>query len=167
MLDCSIAIDAHGNAKIVFFDSTRGRWQNRKGCLPPEHRSKTGNSPTSGTTDSRTDIFQLGLTLWLLAEHECYQAKPIFCIRAGYRSVLGRNCPVHGNPITLPPLSSDIPPYFQKIIDICRSQNPEDKLSAARLLDLFPEEAASTTTTIVHGPDESFHLQQTSGGASS
>ncbi|KAJ5333889.1 uncharacterized protein N7506_007672 [Penicillium brevicompactum] len=111
----NIVVDAADNAKIIDI--------NRRGCPvgwePPEIAAKIeSNQRISMYIGVKTDLFQLGMTLWALAMEDDEperQPRPLF-------------------------LSEDakVPDYYRRIVQICLSPNPRHRLSAKELLALFP-----------------------------
>ncbi|KAK2807222.1 hypothetical protein FQN50_005509 [Emmonsiellopsis sp. PD_5] len=111
----NIVVDAHDNAKIIDI--------NRRGCPvgwePPEFTAKINNKQRiSMFIGVKSDLYQLGMTLWALAMVED---------DPGRRKA----------PYTIP-AEMDIPDYFRNIVDICLSSRPQDRLSAKELLTLLP-----------------------------
>ncbi|KAI9374049.1 hypothetical protein BJX61DRAFT_532714 [Aspergillus egyptiacus] len=111
----NIVVDANDNAKIIDI--------NRRGCPvgwePPEIADKIeSNQRISMYIGVKTDLFQLGMTLWALAMEEDEperQRRPF---------VLDEELPV--------------PDYYRRIVSICLSPTPRHRLSAKELLSLFP-----------------------------
>lgn len=111
----NIVLDANDNAKIIDI--------NRRGCPvgwePPEIVAKLESKQRiSMYIGVKTDLFQLGMTLWALAmendepEREC-------------------------RPLTISP-HVDVPDYYRELVSRCLSQYPQERLSAKELLTLFP-----------------------------
>ena len=114
------------------------------GYYPPVLRHYQEVSPTtdqSQTPDITTkfDIYQLGLILWLLAENNPQTRESTMCIRERYDTNQRLNdAKPHADPITLPPLPSHIPRYFQDIVAACHTARPERRPTARELLEKFP-----------------------------
>ncbi|KAJ5972961.1 uncharacterized protein N7479_002879 [Penicillium vulpinum] len=111
----NIVVDADDNAKIIDI--------NRRGCPvgwePPEIAAKIeSNQRISMYIGVKTDLFQLGMTLWALAMEEDEPERQPRPLR----------------------LSDDakIPDYYRRIVDICLSPTPRHRLSAKELLAMFP-----------------------------
>ncbi|CAG7959897.1 unnamed protein product [Penicillium olsonii] len=112
----NIVVDAADNAKIIDI--------NRRGCPvgwePPEIAAKIeSNQRISMYIGVKTDLFQLGMTLWALAMEDDEperQPRPLY-------------------------LSEDakVPDYYRRIVQICLSPNPRHRLSAKELLAMFPQ----------------------------
>lgn len=128
----NIVLDAHDNAKIIDI--------NRRGCPvgwePPEIVAKLESKQRiSMYIGVKTDIFQLGMTLWALATENDEPE---------------RQC----RPLTLGD-DIDVPEYYKELVAICMHPRPQSRLSAKELLDVFPRpslEAPLTTTIHPHGP---------------
>ncbi|KAJ5437516.1 hypothetical protein N7445_006060 [Penicillium cf. griseofulvum] len=111
----NIVVDADDNAKIIDI--------NRRGCPvgwePPEIAAKIeSNQRISMYIGVKTDLFQLGMTLWALAMEEDEPERQPRPLRLGD--------------------DAKIPDYYRRIVDICLSPTPRHRLSAKELLSLFP-----------------------------
>ncbi|KAF3033737.1 hypothetical protein E8E12_001964 [Didymella heteroderae] len=114
----NIVIDGDDNAKIIDI--------NRRGCPvgwePPElARLIESGQRISIYIGVKSDLFQLGMVLWALAEQQDEperQERPL--IRTLKRQ-------------------PNIPEYFKDIVRACLSDRPRDRLSAKALLTMFPE----------------------------
>ena len=109
----NIVVDGDNNAKIIDI--------NRRGCPigwePPEIADKImTHQRISMYIGQKSDLFQLGMTLWALAMDEDEPER-------------------HDPPLIL--TRPDIPEWFKNITSICLSQKPRDRLSAKELLTLF------------------------------
>lgn len=129
----NIVVDADDNALIIDI--------NRRGCPvgwePPEIAQKIeSNQRISMYIGVKTDLYQLGMTLWALAMQEDEperQPRPLF---------LG--------------FDVDVPDYYRRLVDICLSPMPRHRLSAKELLSffpsyLFPQSTARFRTTVPIG----------------
>ena len=117
---------------------------------PPEflyHRDmpKTVEEADCPYVTSKTDIFHLGMILWLLAENKAETHASPVCRRMGCdgRRNNGRNdgnlCNLsHAEPIALPSLPRSIPKYFRDIVDACRREDPSTRPAAREILGMFP-----------------------------
>lgn len=111
----NIVVDVQDNAFIIDI--------NRRGCPvgwePPEIAQKIeSNQRISMYIGVKTDLYQLGMTLWALAMQEDEperQPRPLY---------LG--------------FDVDVPDYYRRIVDICLSPMPRHRLSAKELLSFFP-----------------------------
>ncbi|KAJ5974464.1 hypothetical protein N7481_011674 [Penicillium waksmanii] len=111
----NIVVDADDKAFIIDI--------NRRGCPvgwePPEIAQKIeSNQRISMYIGVKTDLYQLGMTLWALAMQEDEperQPRPLF---------LG--------------FDVDVPDYYRRIVDICLSPMPRHRISAKELLSFFP-----------------------------
>ncbi|OJJ01487.1 hypothetical protein ASPVEDRAFT_83013 [Aspergillus versicolor CBS 583.65] len=116
----NIVVDANDDAKIIDI--------NRRGCPvgwePPEIVAKIeSNQRISMYIGVKTDLFQLGMTLWALAMEEDEperQRRPF---------VLDEDLPV--------------PDYYRRVVSICLSPIPRHRLSAKELLNFFPPETGT------------------------
>ena len=114
----NIVIDGNDDAKIIDI--------NRRGCPvgwePPElARLIESGQRISIYIGVKSDLFQLGMVLWALAEQQDEperQERPL---------VKTFNRP------------SNIPEYFKDIVRSCLSDKPRDRLSAKDLLKRFPD----------------------------
>ncbi|KAJ5554856.1 hypothetical protein N7535_007300 [Penicillium sp. DV-2018c] len=111
----NIVVDAEDNAKIIDI--------NRRGCPvgwePPEIAAKIeSNQRISMYIGVKTDLFQLGMTLWALAMEEDEPERQPRPLRLGD--------------------DPKIPDYYRRIVDICLSPVPRHRLSAKDLLAMFP-----------------------------
>lgn len=100
---------------------------------------------------AKTDLFQLGLELWLLARQEPgygMDLPKIWCQEAicsfEWRLPGTRCIEEHSDPVGLPPCGDDVPVWYQAIINICRSVRPEDRLAARKLLEMCPPKVSNT-----------------------
>lgn len=111
-----------------------------KGIWAPEVRSRIASAATAELTTFATDIFQLGLILWLLSEHQPLITRSTWCKRHVCTNFPHYRCNLpHTNPVQLPPCtSSDAPKYMNAIIENCRQSDPGKRLPAAQLLHYFP-----------------------------
>ena len=112
----NIVVDAEGEAKIIDI--------NRRGCPvgwePPEIASKiASHQRISMYIGEKTDIFQLGMTLWGLAadDDEPERQDP---------------------PLRAADLPEEVPAWYREIVDICLEPKPRDRLSAKELAKMFP-----------------------------
>ena len=116
----NIVVDGDDNAHIIDI--------NRRGCPvgwePPEIAAKIeSNQRISMYIGVKTDLYQLGMTLWALAMEEDEperQPRPLLC----------------GNDI-------EVPDYDRRVVDICLSSTPRHRLSAKDLLSFFPRDLLS------------------------
>ncbi|KAL3457477.1 hypothetical protein BJX64DRAFT_16923 [Aspergillus heterothallicus] len=113
----NIVVDANDDAKIIDI--------NRRGCPvgwePPEIADKIeSNQRISMYIGVKTDLYQLGMTLWALAMEEDEperQRRPF---------EFDEDFPV--------------PEYYRRIVSYCLSPVPRNRLSAKELLNFFPRE---------------------------
>ncbi|KAM5434761.1 hypothetical protein MferCBS31731_006533 [Microsporum ferrugineum] len=113
----NVVVDEHDDAKIIDI--------NRRGCPigwePPEFAKKLESKQRiSMYIGVKSDLYQLGMTLWALAMEEDEpgrQPRPLFI-----------------------PDDMAIPAYFRRIVDICLNERPQGRLSAKDLLALFDDQ---------------------------
>ncbi|MCJ1483295.1 hypothetical protein MMC06_003462 [Schaereria dolodes] len=85
----NIGLRADGSAILLHFTTSKRYLHHAEELMPPELRSPHGNAPQQPFND-RTDIFQLALFLWLLAEHKA-STTGVRCSRYPGKS-RGRGC---------------------------------------------------------------------------
>lgn len=72
-------------------------------------------------------------------EYEVGNGRNVFCKGAGCQSSPYIPCRSdHANPISLIWTNDEVPAYYRKIVQFCRSASPQQRLPAADLLLLFP-----------------------------
>ena len=111
---------------------------------PPEFLYLRGASLSireaeSPASTSKTDLFHLGLLLWLLAENVPLSRISPVCIKEGC-NLKDDFCRMasHVEAAALPDLPEDIPQYYKTIVKGCRAESPEDRPSARQILERFP-----------------------------
>lgn len=111
----NIVVDQHDDAKIIDI--------NRRGCPvgwePPEATPLIEcNQRISMYIGVKSDLYQLGMVLWALAEQEDEPE-------------------TQGRPLIL---SDDlnVPDWYRTVVHICLAENPRNRLQAIDLLRLFP-----------------------------
>ena len=127
----------------------------RPGMTAPELRGvlSTDDSALEKMVTFRTEVFQLGLLLWMLAEHKDNTAG-CFCSRSACTNWPRYMCTLdHTDPIELPLCSAEIPPYFNEIIKQCRSSDPKDRKTACQLQEMFPPTEENDNLIPAHGID--------------
>lgn len=112
----NIVVDTEGNAKIIDI--------NRRGCPvgwePPEIATKiASHQRISMYIGEKSDLYQLGMTLWGLAADDDEPER-------------------HDPPLRVSELPSEIPGWYRDIVEICLSSRPRDRLSAKELVRMFP-----------------------------
>ncbi|EFR04549.1 TKL protein kinase [Nannizzia gypsea CBS 118893] len=113
----NVVVDEHDDAKIIDI--------NRRGCPigwePPEFAKKLESKQRiSMYIGVKSDLYQLGMTLWGLAMEEDEPGR-------------------QPRPLLIPE-DMKIPAYFRRIVDICLSERPQGRLSAKDLLALFDDQ---------------------------
>lgn len=119
----NIVVDENDDAKIIDI--------NRRGCPigwePPEFIKKIESKQRiSMYIGVKSDIFQLGMTLWAMVMEEDEPG-------------------THDRPLTIP-YDMEIPQYFRNIVRICLSARPQNRFSAKELLILFPNDLSNPVT---------------------
>lgn len=119
----NIVIDEDDNAAIIDI--------NRRGCPVGWEPPELGRLIDSGQRISmcigvKTDIYQLGMVLWAIAE---VNDEPERADRP------------------LPQLPDDFPPYYQRLTSWCLSERPQERPAAKRLLRHFPLSAGRTPSS--------------------
>ncbi len=142
-----IGVRADGTAILTGIRISERHLSNKGGLLAPELRniSKTDRKTPEEMVNFRTEIFQLGLILWLLAEHKTNTAG-YFCSKSGCTNSPRYMCTAdHANPVELTDCSPGIPSYFNDIIG-CRSPDPKMRPTALKLAKILPcKEDAQTS----------------------
>ena len=88
---------------------------------------------------SKTDIFHLGLLLWLLAEGDLSTNASPVCMWKQCDAVRDGPCDSsHLEPVLLPQLPESVPKYYRDIVDNCRAEKSSDRPAARELLSKFP-----------------------------
>lgn len=72
-----------------------------------------------------------------------------FCHIVNCPNAMGQCIEPHSNPIALPALGNNVPSYYQEIVDICRAEQPSDRLPASELLSKFPPITITTTSALL------------------
>jgi len=119
----NIVVDADGDAKIIDI--------NRRGCPvgwePPEIVSKiASNQRISMYIGEKSDLYQLGMTLWALAMDDDEPER-------------------HDPPLGVDAFPSEIPEWYQDVVRLCLSPRPRDRLSAKELVTMFPPQNATSS----------------------
>ena len=138
----SIGITEEGEAVLTSIRTSKKQLTDRIGCLPPELRLADEAEAAKGSANQsfnyRTDVFQLGFIIWLLAEHMS-SAYGYFCRKAACATVPRDTCTAeHGNPIHLPPCGPEVPQYINEIISKSRATSAKARPPARELLEQFP-----------------------------
>lgn len=116
----NIVIDYDDNAKIIDI--------NRRGCPvgwePPEATPLIeSNQRISMYIGVKSDLYQLGMVLWALAEQEDEPE-------------------AHGRPLRLNE-GLEVPDWYKTVVRICLADDPRHRMQALDLLRLFPREEAA------------------------
>ncbi|KIX02194.1 uncharacterized protein Z518_08133 [Rhinocladiella mackenziei CBS 650.93] len=124
----NIVVNGDGNARIIDI--------NRRGCPvgwePPEIATKiASNQRISMYIGEKSDLYQLGMTLWALAMDDDEPER-------------------HVSPLSVDEFPSEVPDWYQDIVRTCLSPRPRDRLSAKELVEMFPSEGSSKSTEESH-----------------
>jgi hypothetical protein len=136
----NIGLRADGTAILVRLRTSHRHLPNELGLMPPEFRNvlKDGDSTQRQTMNFRTDIFQLGYILWLLAEHRSH-VTDYLCATSACTTFPRSGCTAkHANPVELPACCGGIPSYFSDVIRECRSPDPRARPTARKLAKALP-----------------------------
>ena len=128
----NIVVDHENNARIIDI--------NRRGCPvgwePPEIVNKiASNQRISMYIGQKSDLYQLGMTLWALTMDEDEPER-------------------HDQPLSMEYAPDEVPDWFKDIVDICLSPQPRNRLSAKELLRRFPPLPGDHTPHRVSRRDE-------------
>lgn len=135
-----IGIRSNGTVLLTCLRTSQRYFQQGKGRVAPElfTASYTNTTTFMKRVTFRTEVFQLGLILWMLVEHKNNTAG-LFCSKFGCTCYPRYRCTAdHANPIELPPCSSGIPSYFNDIINQCRLRDPKMRPTACKLAESLP-----------------------------
>lgn len=137
----AVGVRADGTAVFTHLRTSPRHLKNQRSQMPPElrHASSSDDRAPQKMMNFRTDIFQLGYALWLLAEHKSYVPSGYFCAESACLKLPRYMCTAdHKNPVELPPCRGGIPLYFNDIIRKCRLVDPKARPSAHELYKIFP-----------------------------
>jgi serine/threonine protein kinase len=148
-------MDQHGNVVFaVFKRSIIAAGYMIDGDVAPEQKS---SSDGRFEFTSRTDLYQLGSLLWNLVDSHCMGRTLRECMKAGCFKIASPGAEPDLNQIKLPPVNKHVPTWFSRIIDICRSPQPRDRLPASALLAMFPPSTSSHTVEGMLPPEIANH----------
>ena len=137
-----VVIDESDCVQFWYFRQKHIVGRREGGYYPPEFLHLKNCPTTIAEADcpnltSKTDIYNLGLLLWLLAENKPRSHRAPLCIRQQCSDQT--DCEKrHFSCIALPSLPETIPQYYREMVDACRSDNVEDRPAARSLLKRFP-----------------------------
>ena len=125
----NIVVDSENNAKIIDI--------NRRGCPvgwePPEIAKKIqSNQRISMYIGEKSDLYQLGMTLWALAMDDDEPER-------------------HDTPLSTEDFPLHVPRWYSNIVDICLQPQPKNRLSAKELVKMFPSASAPLIRPALHG----------------
>lgn len=115
------------------------------GAFPPECR-QTATEGSQINATFYTDIYQLGLLLWKIANNFNVELRPKACKIANCSNSGSSICTqIHADPVELLRLDPEIPQYLTNIIKACRAEAALDRVPACELLRMFPALGQSRT----------------------
>ena len=137
----SVAIRVDGTAIFHLFRRSEKYIRDCDGWAPPglrhKYRGSHSGSAIRDELNSHTDIFQLGLVLWLVTEH-IPKSTGQFCAKYACTPWPRRTCIApHANPLELPACNGDTPAYLCDIIRDCRLPHPQSRISASELANIL------------------------------
>jgi hypothetical protein len=132
------------------------------GLTPPEYRTPAFEHG-DGNIALEFDLFQLGSLLWHLYRDQDQQTPRSFCLIAGCHNARFNSCLYHGDPISLPKAGPDIPDYLERVITLCRNEDPGRRCSAHKLVELFPSDEEIARQITAYGAFEFAQHSATSG----
>ena len=137
----SVGIRADGRAVLHRLQPSDTYLADSLGLAPPElrtrHRNVNSGSAVQGNLNFQTDVFQLGMVLWLLMEH-VPKSMGQFCTESGCTHFPRSTCvATHANPVELPNCGEHVPTYLCDIIRGCRLSNPSSRISTSELADVL------------------------------
>ena len=133
----SVGIRADGTAVFHRLQRSEAHLRDYVGLAPPElrttHENDRSGSAVGTNLNFQTDIFQLGLVLWLLMEH-IPKNMGHFCAKSACTHLPRSTCTAtHANPVELPKCHDNVPAYLCDIIRDCRLPDPRSRVSASEL----------------------------------
>jgi hypothetical protein len=139
-----IGLRADGSAALFHVTTSRRNMICDAELMPPELLIPSTNATYQQLND-RTDIYQLGYILWLIAEQKG-NTTGIRCSRYACTSFPRYQCTAdHGNPAHLPPCSGSVPLHFSNIIQQCRSLDPKERPTARRIAQILSSRGGSSS----------------------
>lgn len=121
------------------------------GTLPPECRPYTDGMRAT----FQTDLYQLGLVLWRIAGNRMGGVRNQFCRAATCTTSPSTVCQEpHTDPTALHMPGDEYSDHMRRIIEICRAEDPKDRIPAHDLLRMFPPVSADSgdrSQTFDHG----------------
>ena len=111
------------------------------------YRNDDSGSAVRGHLNFQTDVFQLGMVLWLLMEH-VPKSLGHFCAKAACTHLPRSTCmATHANPVELPKCRENGPAYLCDIIRACRLPDPSSRVSTSELADVLCSSPQPDDTT--------------------
>ena len=133
----SVGVRPDGGAVFHRVNRSKNRFEDSYGHVPPELRNQHCKdhlgSAVRDNLNFQTDIFQLGLVLWLLVEH-VPKNMGHFCARSACTHRPRSTCMApHADPVELPKCHDSAPAYLCDIIRGCRLLDPRSRVSTSEL----------------------------------
>ena len=145
----SIGLNAELRVVVHRYTAHFEKRRSEPGRTPPEYKHATKEKMRAS---AESDLYQLGLHLWSIAIRNVYPVPSAFCQLAGCLTKKPINCrEPHSTPIQLSWPDIEVPQYLRTAVEICRSEKPEDRWPAWKLLTLFPTFTAESVPKIVSG----------------
>ena len=141
LLHCGVYINSEDNVFLARFSKRFTFDQTRIGTVPPEYHHL---NPIEGslTAFPQTDIYQLGLSIWQITENRHHYPHSLFCTSTNCNTKTGTLYSERlVDPIQLHSPSVDTPQYLREIIAACRAEDPDQRLSACEILEMFARHA--------------------------
>lgn len=133
LINTYINLRADGTVVLDLSECAFRNLSTQRDRLPPElwrMNLETCRKPSSTPLNFQTDVFQLGFSIWLIAEHRP-NSRGYYCTRAACTNVPRYQCTAsHINPTELPPCSVGIPSYINDLVTASRLPNAKDRPSA-------------------------------------
>ena len=136
-----ISIRADGSVVLDLSECAHRQLPTQRDRLQPELWRASFDAcriPRRTPLNFQTDVFQLGFSIWLIAEHIPH-TWGYYCTRAVCTNVPRYQCTAsHTKATELVPCSVGIPAYINDLIAASRLPNPKHRPSASWLSALFP-----------------------------
>ncbi|KAI0165377.1 hypothetical protein GGR52DRAFT_585411 [Hypoxylon sp. FL1284] len=152
-LSTAIYIDDQDTAVLCNFQKEFPYQNTRSAVTPPECRHLALTNGSMAAT-AQTDIYQLGLLIWMIFTNLIFSGRTRFCGIAGCANEAEDECfQPHAYPTQSPSLGDYCPSYIKDIISCCRTEDPNRRLPAWKLLEMFPAAEEIPAITIPAGDD--------------
>ncbi|KAI1398654.1 hypothetical protein F4819DRAFT_467854 [Hypoxylon fuscum] len=136
----AVRINGWDNAILCHFQAQFEYDSTRLSIVPPEYRHLAS---TKGciSASTQTDIYQLGLLIWMIATNDIYVADSMLYNTLSCNTKSATEC-IESNvaPAQLPSPDERFPRYIHRIISNCFMEDPCNRPPAWKLLEMFPSE---------------------------